>query len=268
MAVANMDNIMYLSENTIYQSSLDRTAADAADALVETPGVPYNWEQGGNVSSVGLASYDISTNTTVKNILSPSKVAAMNITQLQNLIGPNYGAYMTLTIANNSNATVIKTLGSYNNSSSNIIRMERFVSTSNLQLAASLQGTIRDAGFARTYTLTFPTNNYYTNIYDYWVLIVNNKYTSVPVSINGNNLINGTEINQGVTLMKRKINSTFLYNNSTVQNNVLNVNPAVSPGASMDIYVIAAPAGTSSQEITLENVKLRNAKLVLYVWTR
>lgn len=38
MLAADMDNIMYLTQSTIYQSSLDRHASDVADALVETSG--------------------------------------------------------------------------------------------------------------------------------------------------------------------------------------------------------------------------------------
>jgi hypothetical protein len=268
MAVANMDNIMYLSENTIYQSSLDRTAADAADALVETPGLPYNWEQGGTVSAVGLARFDVSKNLTTKNVLAPSKVSAMNMTQLQSLIGPDYGAYMTLTIANNSNATVIKTVGTYNNSSSNIVRVERLVSTSNLEFVASLEGLIRDTGQPRTYTLTFPTNNYYVTTYEYWVIVINRGYDSTTIDANVNTVVSPSEINQHVTLVKTKINPAFLYNNTNFQDNVVSVRCPSNPGASMDVYVVAAPMGTPASEITLDNVKLRNAKLVLYVWTR
>ncbi len=40
--VISMDNITYLSQSTIFQSSLERHASDVADALVETSGVPYN----------------------------------------------------------------------------------------------------------------------------------------------------------------------------------------------------------------------------------
>jgi hypothetical protein len=268
MAVANMDNIMYLSENTIYQSSLDRVAADAADALVETSGTPNNWEMGGNISTVGLARYDSSKNLTVKNVLAPQKVAAMNITQLDNLVGPGYGAYMTITLANNTNATVIRSLGTYNNSAQNIIRMERLVSTSNLEVVASLEGLVRDTGQPRTYTTTFPTNNIYVNAYDYWVLVINRGYNSATIDANTNTVVSPSDINQHIDTVTKQINSTFLYNATTFQDNVVTVRTPSTPGSSMDVYVIAAPKGTPASDINLDNVKLRNAKLVLYVWTR
>jgi hypothetical protein len=268
MAVANMDNINYLSENTIFQSSLDRTAADAADALVESPGTPLNWEAGGNIYTPGLARYDFSKNATQKNVLAPSKVGAINTTLLQNLIGPDYGAYLTITVANESNATVIKTVGTYNNTAPNIVRMERLVSTSKLDFVTSMEGLIRDAGQPRTYTTTFPTNYFSVTTFDYWVIVVNNGYNSANVQANSNVVIPSNEFSQHIDLIKKQINPGFLFNQTNFQDNVISVRTVSNPGSTMDVYVIAAPKGTPASDITLDRVKLRNAKLVLYVWTR
>lgn len=263
--VMSMDNVMYLSQNTIFQSSLERHASDVADALVETPGVPYDWEQTGNPSTVGLTRYDVLKGLPNKNYLAPVKVAALNDTHMRELIGPQYGYYLNIT---SSDGLQIKTLGTYNASAQNIARVERFVLTTKLERITSLEGLIRDAGQPRTYTTNFPTNNIYLQIYDYWVIVINRGYDSAFVDVNGNRVIPPDEINQHITEIKKQINETYLYNNTTFIDNILAVRTQSNPGASMDVYVIAAPKGTPIEEINLNNIKIRAAKLILYLWVR
>lgn len=268
MAVANMDNIMYLSENTIYQSSLQRVGSDAADTLVETSGVPYNWENMGNSSTVGLAKYDINKNLTVKNLMSPAKLSAVDINDLEALVGSGYGVYLKVSSANSNNSTIIRTVGTYNSSSQNIVRVERLVSASNLDLVADLEGLIRDAGQPRTYTTIFPTNDAYVQAYDYWVLVINRGYNSATVDVNNNQVLDPNEINQHITEIKQKIDVPFMYNQTYLQDNVVNVRTVSTPDSTMDVYVIAAPKGTPEKDINLDNIKLRPAKLELFIWTR
>jgi len=263
--VMGMDNIMYLSQNTIFQSSLDRHASDVADALVETPGVPYNWEQTGNPSTIGLAKYNVKKGLPEENYLSPAKVAAMNNNNLGELIGPQYGYFLNITT---TDGLTIKTLGIYNESAQNIVRVERFVLTTKLERIASLEGLIRDAGQPRTYTTNFPTNNAYLQIYDYWVIVINRGYDSAFVDVNGNRVIPPNEINQHITEVKKQINETYMYNNTTFRDNILAVRTQSNPGASMDVYVIAAPKGTPPEQINLDNIRPRMAKLILYLWVR
>jgi hypothetical protein len=268
--VMNMDNIMYLSQNTILQGSLDRHASDVADALVETSGVPYNWEQTGNTSTIGLAKYDIRTGLPEKNYLSPAKVAAMDENNLGELIGPQYGYFLNITT---TDGLTIKKLGTYNESTLNIVRVERYVLTSKLERIASIEGLIRDAGQPRTgqprtYNTNFPTNNAYLQIYDYWVIVINRGYDSAFVDVNNNRVIPPNEINQHITEIKKQINETYLYNNTTFQDNILTVRTQSNPGASMDVYVIAAPKGTPAEQINLDNIRPRMARLILYLWIR
>lgn len=263
--VMGMDNIMYLSQNTIFQSSLDRHASDVADALVETPGVPYNWEQTGNPSTIGLAKYNVKKGLPEENYLSPAKVAAMNNNNLGELIGPQYGYFLNITT---TDGLTIKTLGTYNESAQNIVRIERFVLTTKLERIASLEGLIRDAGQPRTYTTNFPTNNAYLQIYDYWVIVINRGYDSAFVDVNGNRVIPPNEINQHIIEVKKQINETYMYNNTTFRDNILAVRTQSNPGASMDVYVIAAPKGTPPEQINLDNIRPRMAKLILYLWVR
>jgi len=263
--VISMDNITYLSQSTIFQSSLERHASDVADALVETSGVPYNWEQTGNPSTIGLARYDLTKNLSEKNYLAPAKVAAMDADELGELIGPEYDFFLNITTTDGLN---IKTLGSYNESAPNIARVERFVLTTKLERITSLEGLIRDAGQPRTYTTIFPTNNAYLQIYDYWVIVINRGYDSAFVDVNGNRVIPPDEINQHITEIKKQINETYLYNDTIFRDNILAVRTQSNPGASMDVYVIAAPKGTPPSQINLDNIKIRTAKLILYLWTR
>ena len=41
---ADMDNLIYNMEDVVFRSSMDRTAGDAVNTLLETSGVPPNWE--------------------------------------------------------------------------------------------------------------------------------------------------------------------------------------------------------------------------------
>ena len=45
---ADMDNILFQIEDTVFRSSMDRTAGDAVSTLVATSGDPNNWENTGN----------------------------------------------------------------------------------------------------------------------------------------------------------------------------------------------------------------------------
>jgi len=265
MLAADMDNIMYLTQSTIYQSSLDRHASDVADALVETSGVPFDWEKRGNPQTVGLARHDPVKGLPQKNYLSPSKVAGINTTNMGELIGPRYGYYINITTAE---GLTIRTLGTLNTSASDIVRVERYVLTSKVERVGSIEGLIRDAGQPRTYTTNFPTNEAYLRIYDYWVLVINRGYNSAFVDVNNNRVVPPNDINQHVTEIKRQINETYLYNDTIFRDNILSVGTQSNPGASMDVYILAAPKGTPPGQITLDNVRLRPTKFILYLWIR
>lgn len=74
---------MNLASNKIqehaYSSSMGRLVDDAADVLIETPGMPVNWEE--SVSNVditpGLAKYNTITRKGEPNILSVKKIAQL-----------------------------------------------------------------------------------------------------------------------------------------------------------------------------------------------
>ncbi len=267
MMVTDMDNMLYTVQNTVYQSSLERVGADTVNTLIKTSGTPYDWEQTGNLQVVGLAKYDIKQQAPQANYLSPSKLAGIKVSDITNLTGAGYGFYLNITTVDGNR--VVKQLGTDSNVPDvpNVVRIERLVLSSNLELIASLEGLIRDAGEPRTYTTNFPTNELSIKAYDYWVLVINRGYDSATVDVNNNNVVPSNEINQHITEIKKQINNSYMYNFTNFQDNIVNVRTVSNPGASMDVYVIAAPKGTPRDEISLDNVQLKQCRFVFYIWT-
>lgn len=262
MFAADMGNMLSTVESTVYQSSTERVGADTVNTLVRTSGNPTNWEDTGVATIAGLAKFDSKKNMPVHNFLSNRKIVALEKSDVESLIGPQYDFYMTITTLESTPRT-LKSLGTYDSSKNNIIRIERLVISSQLEIKTSLVGVIRDSGGNRTYTTTFPTNNFEINSYDYWVMVVSRGYNSVTVEINNNNVIfNNDTFNQGI--IRRQINKTFL--NET--NNIVNVKPVSNPGASMDVYIIAAPPGTPEQDINIDNVVPKKCRFLFFIWSK
>ncbi len=267
MAASDMDNIYYLVQGTVFQSSTERVASDSVNALVETSGSPNNWEIVGNLSVVGLAKYDTKKNMSVENYLSPYKLNALQPQYVQNLLGPEYGFFLNLSRVDNK-AVTLKTIGNYNNTAQNIIKVERLVVTSNLQLEASLEGLIRATGQPRTYETTFQSNGATVGAYDYWVLVLNRGYDSASVDVNSNPVVTQSEIKHDITEIKKLINSSYLKNQTQLMDNIVTVRGQSTPGNSMDVYIISAPKGTPESEISLENTKLRQCNFEFFVWVK
>lgn len=262
MFAADMGNMLTTVESTVYQSSTERVGADTVNTLIRTSGNPTNWEDTGTPTIAGLAKFDAKKNMPVHNFLSNRKLVALKKPHVESLIGPQYDFYMTITTLENTPRT-LKSLGTYDNSKNNIIRIERLVISSQLEIKTSLVGVIRDSGVSRTYTSDFQTNNFEIDSYDYWVLVVSRGYNSVSVDINNNNVIsNNDTFNQGI--IRRQINKTFL--NET--NNIVKINPVSNPGASMDVYVIAAAPGTPGQDINLDNVIPKKCRFIFFIWSK
>lgn len=268
MMVADMDNVLYTVQNTVYQTSLERVGADTVNTLIKTSGSPYNWEEIENPQIVGLAKYNIMKKAPEANYLSPYKLAQVKASHITNLTGPDYNFYLKITTVDDDR--LIKELPSgYSvpDNIPNVVRIERIVLSSNLEIVTSLKDLIRDAGQPRTYGTKFPTNQYSIQAYDYWILVINRGYDSATVDVNNNNVIPSNEFNQHITEIKEQINETYMYNSTSFQDNVVNVRTVSNPGASMDVYVIAAPHGTPESEINLDNVELKQCRFVFYIWT-
>jgi len=268
MVGSDMDNILYLTQNTVFQSSTERVAADAASTLIETSGTPPDWEQSGDSGVVGLAKYDPGLNMSVENYLSPHKLNALNETHMEELLGPNYGFYLKISRADDKSILVRSPIGTYNDSAKNIVKVERLVTTSGLQLETSLEGLIRATGKPKTYETNFLTDKNYVESYDYYVLVINRGYNSVIINVNGNPVVPHDIIKQDVTEHIELINDTYLKNETNFLDNIVSVTAESNPGNSMDVYVVSAPKGTSEDEIDLNNIKVRNCIFELYVWVK
>ena len=281
MVAADMGNILYEIEGTVYQSSTDRIAEDTLNTLAETSGDPYNWEQTGLPPNiVGLAQYDTSSGKPIPDTLDPNKLALLTNSSIQNLIGINIGNntytfYLTINSLNSTN--IRKSFGNYSvvgntSNSLNVVRVDKVVLCSALESVTFLKGQIFYSGQTRTFTVPpFQTSNNSVTNYDYYILFVNtngNLNSSATVNIN-NNPINLTKSN---IFNCTKINSSFLKTNSSnplqLINNTVTLNITTSNiGDSMDFYLVEAPKNTNPSYITYNTVVPQNCNLTLYLWT-
>ncbi|TMS40477.1 MAG: hypothetical protein FGO69_10875 [Methanobacterium sp.] len=268
MMVADMDNMLYTVQSSVYQTSLERVGADTVNTLIKTSGSPYNWEEIGEPQIIGLAKYDIMKNASEANYLSPDKLARVDESHVTDLTGPGYGFYLTInTVEDNREILQLGTEPSVPEDIPNIVRIERIVLSSNFKQIVSLKDLIRDAGIPRTYTAEFPTNQYSIEAYDYWVLVDNRGYNSATVDVNNNNVVPSNDFSQHIDLIKRNINDTYMHNSTSYENNIVNVRTVSNPGASMDVYIIGVPKGTPESEINLDKARLKPSRFVFFIWT-
>lgn len=264
MAAANMDNMMYMMEDTVFQTSLERVGADTVDTLVETSGDPPNWEQTMDVNIAGLAKYDVNKKVPNQNYLFAPKVIRLNETLISDLTGPEYNSY--LRISRVSDNSTVKTVGTLNTTAPNVVRIERLVVTTNLEIVASLEGLLRGTATPRTHSTVFPTNDVYVESYDYWVLVINRGYASSTIDVNNNWVVAPNDF--PATEVKKLIDPTFMYSQPQFLDNIVNVRNPAEPGSSMDVYVISAPKGTPESEINLDTATPQKCRLEFYIWIR
>ena len=270
---ADMDNLLYNMEDAVFRSSMDRTAGDAVNTLLETSGNPYNWETTGNATIVGLAQYDTSKNAPIEGTIDPIKLSSLTQGQVQNLTGSNYNFYLEVSTINKTGTpSSLKTLGNNSYSSApDVVKVEKDVLASKSKIVSSQVGQIRYTGGPITFTMPpFQTSFNSNQSYDYWILIVNNAgFTSATVSVNNNaiNFPSATNMTQA-----SMISSNYLNLNASTPNNFYNntvtLNATGTFGSSMDIYIIQAPKNVTPPEINYNTVVPRNSKLDFYLWLK
>jgi hypothetical protein len=269
---SDMDNLLFQMEDTVFRSSMDRAAGDAMSTLLETSGTPSDWEINGNTNIVGLAQLDPSTNTSEQGTIDPLKLAALNTTQVQQLVGSQYGFYFNVSTINKSGTPVsLKTLGdsSFGNAK-DVVRVQRVAQTSQFKVVSSLVGQILYQGGSRSFSIpNFQTSYNSNQTYDYWILITNNiGFTNATVNINNNPVnFNSTNITTAAI-----INSNFLAINSTNQgqynNNIVTLNATGSFPSSMNIYIVQAPKNMAPGAITSSSVVPKPSNIILYLWLK
>ena len=268
MIASDMDDIMYLVQDTVFRGSTDRVAVDTVNALLETSGSPSSWEQTGVANVVGLAKSDPASGKPIEGRISPSKLAALTNSNLQSLVGDRYGFYMNLSTIDTG--TQLKQLGNYTNNATDIVRLEKVVRASKLESVTYLENEIRYTGGTRTYTVpNFNTSYFYNQTYNYWIVILNNTgFTATSVWIN-NNQVNLSSSNINTPY---QINSTFLKLNSssptTFYNNTVTLNATGSFGSQMNFYIVQAPKDVDANGINYNTVYPKDCRFIFYLWVK
>ena len=267
MVAGDMDNMMYQVQDTVFRGSMDRVAFDTMNTLLETSGTPTNWEETGNPSVAGLATYD-SAQGPVEGTIDTAKLAKLKDSDISNIIGSNYGFFLNITTADGK--TKIRSFGNFSASAQDRVRVERVALYSYLEVVSSAKNLMRYKGNEnRTYTSPpdpFSTDQEDLEIFDYWVIVKNTGYDSATVSINGQRVVSPDQINQHVPLLISPINETVLKNDTTAQDNPVTVWVASTPGSTMDVYIVKVPQGLDKSYVTLDNVQPIKCRVALYIW--
>ncbi|MDP3014692.1 MAG: hypothetical protein Q8M92_10640 [Candidatus Subteraquimicrobiales bacterium] len=273
MVAADMDSVFYQMEDAIFRGSTERVAADTVSTLLETSGTPINWETTNSSGSgfvPGLARYDQNKKIPDEGTISSAKLGALNLAHLQNMVGPEYGVYMTVynLTSNGLNDAKLKELGTYNSSVQDIIRIEKVATYSKLNVVSEIVGEIRGSNNVKTYMdppYPFQTSAYINQTYAYYIVFENSGYlpANVNVTINGNN-INFTDFNP------KEINSNFLNTTSTGPvDNTVRISAIGTPGTWINIYIVQVTRNPPSPfAINLQNTKPEPCRLELFLWTK
>jgi hypothetical protein len=267
---ADMDNIFYQMEDTIYRGSMDRTAFDTMNTLLQTSGDPTTWELNGTTNIAGLAVYD-TKNGPQEGTISSGKLAVLDNNRTQNIIGSNYN--FNLTVKRIDNNQVLKTLGSNYTNVKDVVRVEKVAIYTESVVVSSAKDLRRFTGTPITYTsppYPFQTNTFYLQTYDYWVLIVNQGYNSADVNINGNNVVDQHDFNGQATRfanITKQIDPSALKNLTALTDNIVTVRGTSNPGDTLDIYIIQVPKGTPQQDITVDTITPKKVRVELFLWS-
>lgn len=274
---ANMDNILYLTQTTVYQSSTERAAADTLSTLIETTGNPVDWQKNGSPITAGLADYDEPKDVPIEGTISTLKLNALTGQDIQNLLGNGYGYFLNITAAaDNSEIATFGTdnITSVNATAQNVVRLERTGLYAIFEVVSSAKDLRRYTGTPRVYTSPpnpFPTNKYYLKLYDYYAIVVNQGYDSATVNINSQAVVDQNDFhgsNDRYKTIVRYVDPTVLYNNTELTDNTVDVRGTSNPGDTMDVYIVLVPKGTPSEDVNINSAVPRKVKFQFYVWTK
>lgn len=278
MVASDMDNVMYLVQDTVYRGSTERVAADTVDALLKTSGTPYDWENNGTPQVVGLARSDPVNNRPIPDVISAAKLGATKESYIngsgKSLMGSQYGFNITIQYLEGprKGQSIYPPIGSPP-TGTDIVKIERVILYGQMDIVAELKDSIRYTSKPRDYISTslFPTNTAYLNAYDYYVLVDNHDVTSARINFNNNqkDAVSPDDFNKNVNPIVVKIDPTMLMNQTTLQYNHWEADQVASkPGSWMDIYIIRVDKGTNSSEISLDNTVPHACLFQFYAWTK
>ena len=286
LVAANMGNIMYDTQDTIYRSSLERVSADTVNTLLKTSGDPYNWESNPtNANVVGVAQYDPSSKNPIEYTLSTKKMAMLKSTvgqtKIQSMIGDQYGFYIALSPVNSTGTVVwnLSSAGTPKESAKDVVKVERDVRYNPFD--SEVLTSIKNAGHStsstsyKDYTSTaFPTSQSDLEVYDYYLLFFDNgatfrSGTTYGVYINTNRILSRDNLTSLYKNWTVPIPESYLKNGTTPADNFLYLKQVSSTSATwMDAYVIKVPQGTPPSDITVTNALPKNYRFQFYAWTK
>lgn len=277
---ADMDNLLYQMEDTVFRGSADRTAFDTMDTLLETSGDPPNWEINGTVNVAGLAIND-PTFGPQGGTISSSKLAFLNTNNIKNITGPNYNYYFNVTRIDNNNN--LKHLGDYNGYTlaKDVVKVEKVALYEGNFTVAGAKNLDRYTGKPITYPddgpdpnnpdYLFQTNTIDLQTYDYYVVIINRGYDSATLSINGQVVVPPSTFkghtNYNFTV---PIDPSVLNNLTNLTFNKVTVATKSNPGDSLDFYIIQVPhlSPTPDPNDISNDVYLQTpVRVDLYLWS-
>ncbi len=277
---ANMGNIMYDTQDTIYRSSLERVSADTVNTLLKTSGDPYNWESNpSQVNVVGVAQYDPVSTNPIEYTLSTKKMAMLKSSigqnKTQTMLGDQYGFLITLSPVNSTEDIIwnLTSTGTPKDSAKDVVKIERDVlyNPFDSDVLTSIKNAGHSTGKPVDYygSKQFATDQYDLEIYDYYVLIINRGVTSTSVYINQYELISENEFKgyDKYSNWTKIIPESYLKNGTTPANNILKLQQVASQGT-MDAYVIRVPKGTSPSEVTADTALPKSYRFQFYAWTK
>jgi len=280
LVAADMDNVMYQMQDVIYRGSTERVAADTMNTILTTSGDPSDWET--NVSNLkvpGLARFDQSSQQPKRYYLSPNKVGSITSTQIQSLLGDQYG--YSLNITNIGSGANVLMRGSRNDFSvdpaaKEVVRVERIVLYASYDIVSDAVN-IRGTGTPLVVTAnSFPTNIQYNSVFDYYVYVNSTGLTSVTsatVDINSATVVKSNDFKSGTNPVVKLINpavygSDVLKNQTDLLDNLVTIRLEGSPTDKMNVYILQVPKGTPASEISLTGADTAKFRAVLYVWNR
>lgn len=281
IVAADMDNVMYQMQDVIYRGSTERVAADTMNTLLTSSGDPNNWESNVSILRVpGLAKYDTSSNQTKRYYLAPTKVATVTSSEIQNVLGAQYGYSLNIVSINNGNHSILLR-GTLNDSSvdpsaKDVVREERIIMFSEYDIVSegvNIRGTGKPLVVSAN---SFPTDIQYNNLFDYYIYVNSTGITSVTsasVDINTVTVVKPDDFRHGTNPVVQLIDpaqfgSNVLQNQTELLDNVVTIRLEGSPTDRMNVYILQVPKGTSKEDITLTGANPAKYRAILYVWNR
>ncbi|EKF85032.1 hypothetical protein [Methanobacterium formicicum] len=281
LVAANMGNIMYDTQDTIYRSSLERVSADTVNTLLKTSGDPYNWESNPSQTNVvGVAQYDPVSKNPIEYTLSTKKMAMLKSTigqtKTQSMLGDQYGFLITLSPVNSTGTIVwnLTSAGTPKENAKDVVKIERDVlyNPFDSDVLTSIKNAGHGTGKPKDYSSNpFSTNQYDLEVYDYYILIFNRGVTSTSVYINQYEVMSENEFkgHDKYSNWTKIIPESYLKNGTNLENNILYLKKVASgPTTDMDAYVIRVPQGTSPSEVTAANALPKSYRFQFYAWTK